>query len=363
VERSAATPADTGFVMKNRQKEIEFFGKKYRYTSIQDYLSFHKERGISFIHKKLNLKFHMVKNCFSIGKYGQLLLPIENNESCQIIFEESFAYNHDDNERLSQLYQNFKEEQNGFIEIEEAVPLYHLWSNNFYHWTLECLPKAIALEEQGYSGKYIVFDSKFIVESLRLFGIAEERICYNDKNYIVKNLIIPQMYSGYDLVKNTALVEYLRGRLLDAVGILSDNNKVYIKRTTGRMVLNEDNVIETLNKYDFDIIIPENYSVRDQFRLMTNVNFSITAHGANATLILTQKKNSIFMEFFSSAYIMYHCSGIIKALNLDYVPIVENGNKPIVLDKDKTGQYCNITVPITIFEVLISNAMRRITNK
>jgi hypothetical protein len=347
--------------MKNKQREIEFFGKKYCYISIQNYLSFNKKRGILFTNKRLNLKFHMVKNCLSLGKYGQLILPIENNENRQIVFEESFAYNHDNNGRWSQLYHNFKEEPNGFIEIEEAVPLYHVWSNNFYHWILECLPKVLALEEQGYTGKYIVFDAKFIVESLKLFGIDENRICYSDKNYIVKNLIVPQMYSGYDLVKNTVLVEYLRNKLLDVVGISQENNRVYIKRVTGRIVLNEDNVVDILKKYDFNVIIPEHYSIRDQFRMMTNVDFSVTAHGANSTLILTQKAKSFFMEFFSSAYVMYHCAGIIKTLNIDYIPLVESRDRPIILNKNETGQYCNITVPISIFETLISNTIKRIT--
>jgi hypothetical protein len=349
--------------MKNKQREIEFFGKKYYYTSIQDYLSLNKKRGVTFTDKRLNLKFYMVKNCLSLGKYGQLLLPIENSGNCQIVFEESFVYNHDDNGRWSQLYHNFQEEQSNFIEIEEGCPLYHIWSRNFYHWTLECLPKVLALEEHGYTGKYIVFDAKFIIESLKLFGISEERICYSDKNYIIKNMIIPPMYSGYDLVKNTVLIEYLRNKLLDIVGILQGNNRIYIKRTTGRIVLNENEVMDILKRYDFDIIIPEQYSVRDQFRLMTNVNFSVTAHGANSTLILTQKKHSVFMEFFSSAYIVYHCAGIIKILNLDYIPVVESRDRAIIFDKNKTGQYCNITVPITIFEILISNVIKRIIYK
>jgi hypothetical protein len=315
---------------------------------------------MAFTDKKLGLKYHMIKNCLAFGIFGQQFIPIENNKNYITVFEESFAYDHDEHGRWSLLYNNFNEEQSlDFINLDEAVPLYHVWSRNFYHWTLECLPKVLALEDRGYTGKYIVFDAKFIVESLRLFNISDDRICYSDKGYFVKNLIIPPMYSGYDLSKKTVLVEYLRNKLLDSVGVLSGSNRVYIKRTKDRIILNEDKVVTILNKYDFDVIIPEEHSVEDQFRLMTNVDFSVMPHGANCTLVLTQKQNSVFMELFSSAYIPYHTIGIIKTCNLDYIPIVETRMSPIVLDKNEGAQYCNITVPITLFETLIENTIRR----
>jgi hypothetical protein len=346
--------------MKDKQKQIEFFGKKYFFTSIENYLSSNKNRGISFTDRRLGLKYHMIKNCIVFGLHGQQILPIEKNNT--VIFEESFAYDHDEHGRWSLLYHNFQEEKSfDFINIDEAVPLYHVWSRNFWHWTLECLPKVLALEDRGYSGKYIVFDSKFIIESLKLFNISEDRILYSDNGYIVKNLIVPPMYSGYDLSHKIVLVEYIRNKLLDAVGILSGNNRLYIKRTKDRIVLNEDKIIDILNKYDFDVIVPENYSVKEQFRIMTNVDFSVMAHGANCTLVFTQKMNSVFMELFSSAYIAYHSVSIIKTLNLDYIPLVEGRNEPIVLDNDKKPQYCDITVSIPIFETLISNTIKRIT--
>jgi hypothetical protein len=115
--------------MNNQQREIEFLGKKIIYIPIKNYLSLNKKRGMSFTNKRLNLKFHMIKNCLSFGKYGQLLLPVENNGNIQTVFEESFAHNHDDNTRMSLLCKNFNMEQRDSIEIDEAVPLYHLWSN------------------------------------------------------------------------------------------------------------------------------------------------------------------------------------------------------------------------------------------
>jgi hypothetical protein len=348
--------------MENIKREIEFLGTKYWFVPIQNWLSNNKNRGRSFTNQRFCLKYYMIRNCAAIGKYGQLLLPIENNIDHKLIFEESFVYDHDDHGRWSLLHNNFSVNSD-FIEIEEAVPIYHVWSNNFYHWTLECLPKILILEDQGYTGKYIVFNSAFIIESLKLFNISENRICYSDKNYIVKNMIVPPIYSGYDLAKDkyTLILGYLRSKILDAVDVLQGNNRIYIKRTTGRVVLNEDKVLDILAKYYFDVIVPEDYSFKDQFRMMTNVDFSITAHGANSTLILAQKTHSVFIEFFSSAYTAYHTAGITKILSLDYIPLVESRDRPIILDKNETGQYCNITVPITLFEILISNIMKRFT--
>jgi hypothetical protein len=339
--------------------EVKFNGNKYVYTAIEDYLSHNKNRArIFFYDKKLGIKYYMIINCLVVGTFGQQLMPIENNACGNIIFKESFTYDHDENVRKALLYNIFCEENiSDFIFIDEAVPLYHVWSSNFWHWTFECLLKVLALEERGYTGHYIVFDCKFINEYLELFNISKERICYTDKRYIVKNLIVPSTFTGHDLSQYS--VDYLRSKILDATGILSGNNRIYVKRTKNRIVTNEDEVIDILKKYDFNILIPEEYSVKDQFLLMTNVDFSIMAHGANCTLTLAQKINSIFMEFFSNVYIEYHMIPTIKTLNLQYIPLVDNRNYQVVIDNNQNKQSSNITVPIKIFETIIENILKK----
>ena len=98
---------------------------------------------------------------------------------------------------------------------------------------------------------------------------------------------------------------------------------------------------------------------KEQFQKMTNVNYSVMAHGANALLTLFQREYSNFMEFFSSAYVVYHTTGIIKLLGLNYIPLVEFRDKPVLIKNHHNGQFCNIEVPIKQFEILLENSLCR----
>ncbi|MBQ7585092.1 MAG: hypothetical protein IJU40_02450 [Desulfovibrionaceae bacterium] len=105
------------------------------------------------------------------------------------------------------------------------------------------------------------------------------------------------------------------------------------------------------------------YSVSKQLSKMTNVGFSIMGHGTNCILTLFQKEFSNYIEFFSSAYIVYHCTGIIKLLGLNYIPLPEFRDTPVILKNHHNGQFCNITVPIKQFDIILSNLFRRLTSK
>ena len=190
-----------------------------------------------------------------------------------------------------------------------------------------------------------------------MFGISKDRILFPDKNYTITHAIITPNYNYFTTHNNIKILEVLRNSLLERIDILSGSSRKYIKRVHSRVVTNSEEVESLLKKFEFETIIPEDHSVKEQFSLMTNVDFSVMPHGANAALILTQKKRSNFMEFFSSAYIVYHTIGIQQLLNLKYLPLVEARTIPPIIKNHHNGQFCNIEVPIKQLEVFLSNAL------
>ena len=342
-------------IMQNTVIKIGNF--VYEFILVKDYVDKYVNKNISFVDKIFGFNFNVISNCFSIGNDAQLLIPILKRGNSIKIFLESFTFNHSKVELANILINNFLDQE--CIQVDEAAPLYHLYSNNFWHWTIECIPKIIALENIGFQGKYIVFNSKFILEILDLFGIAKERILFAGKNYIVKQLIVSPNYNYFHTFTNVNILKILRSCILERIPLLSGSKNIYVKRISGRIVNNDEEIQSILKKYDFEILIPEEHSVLEQFSTMTNVDFSVMAHGANGALILTQKPMSCFMEFFSSAYVVYHTTGIIDLLKLEYIPLVEFRDKPPIVTNHHNGQFCNIDVPAKQFEVILSNCLYR----
>ena len=340
----------------HKNNQLTIGSTKYVFLSVDEYAQLHPRLVKKLPIQPTHFNFYIVKNCYSIGINAQLLMPFKDGEQ-NIIFNESFAFPQSDEERAIVIASNFQEQPS--VQLSEAVPLYHLYANNFWHWCIECIPKLIALENIGYRGPYIVFKSKFIIETLNLFGIDRKRILFSDKNYIIKNMIVSPNYNYFYTFTHTDILETLRTAILDRITCLTGTKKIYIKRISGRVVNNADEVENFLKKYDFEIMIPENYSVQEQFSNMTNVDFSIMAHGANGLLTLLQKKYSNFIEFFSSAYVVYHTTGIIKLLSLDYLPLVEFRDTPPRIQGHHNGQFCNIDVPLKQLEIFLNNALCR----
>lgn len=206
---------------------------------------------------------------------------------------------------------------------------------------------------------YIVPNVKHVTEYLEMFNIKMDRVRFSDQPYLVCNTIIPPNFNGYQLKNSKDIILYIRKKILDITGKLDGNKRVYVKRICNRRVSNETEVIDILNKYDFDVLVPENLSVSEQFKYMSNVDFSVMAHGANCTLTICQKIKSKYIEFFSNDYVNYHMLGVINALNLFYTPLVSTRLDRCAKNlKDTQSHQDDVIVPIDTFEIVLHNLIK-----
>lgn len=284
-------------------------------------------KALSFSVHSVGLTFYMLRDCLCFGQErGQAITPVSPGGSIPCIFQESCPYPVHEPLLAGIVKANLCASE---VEVEEAVPLYPFGSTNLWHWTLESLPKLLALESTGYNGPYIIpaqslADPASVVrQSLAMFDIAESRLLPSGPLYRVKRLILPQRLSGFGLKDNMPLCEFLRGRLLEAVGSLEGAKRLYVRRIGRRRVMNEGDVLEVLSEFGFTVMTPEEHSQKEQWRLMTNVECSVMPHGANSTLTLLQKPRSGAVEFYSNRYVSYSNLHSARLLKLRYVPFVE----------------------------------------
>lgn len=296
-------------------------------VSAAAFLKLYPACGHVFQVRHLGLSFYFLRKQLCCGLDSQAIAPVTRENVIPCVFLESCPYPANE-PRLEDIVRR------GLTapvqDVQEAVPLFAPGALNLWHWTLESLPKLLVLEAVGYTGKYIVpaaIDGprgEVVRQNLEMFGIGPERLLRSGYLYRVERLVLPQRLSGFDLPEKLDLCDFVRQRLLQTVGVLSGKKRIYIRRIGRRRVLNEDAVLAILHEYGFEIMTPEELSLPEQWRNMTNVECSVMAHGANSTLTFLQPGRSGFIELFSNRYVSYNNLHAVRLLRLHYYPLVED---------------------------------------
>ena len=295
--------------------------------SAAEYLRHFPGRGRTIHLPHLNYAFYGISDCLCLGEEKQAVAPLHNG-ALPLVFSDAVPFLANE-ALLPGIVTSALAAMRTSQPLEEAVPLYPPGMGNFWHFTTESLPKVLALESAGYTGPYIVpkdvlaRPDGFAAQSLALFNIGPERLLPAGPVYRIKRLMLPERLNGFDLSENMALAGLLRDRLLEAVGTEPGTRRVYIRRVGRRKIANEEALLALLHEFDFTTLTPEDLTVREQWRFMTNVECSIMAHGANTTLTLLQRPRSGFVELFSNNYISYTNMHAVRLLRLRYIPLVE----------------------------------------
>lgn len=198
-------------------------------------------------------------------------------------------------------------------------------SNNYWHYTYSNLEVVWLLEKAGFQGKYVVPDTEYGSELLRLLDVSSDRIISlsafeHNRIYVFEEVfyVVAIKPFGEDLVYGSPV-------LLEAVAdikkkLLVDPSlpkKIYVKRIGKRKLLGAEDI---LAEYGFTTIVPEEYPVREQIKLFYNADIVFCVHGANSTNCLYMRKGAVFIEAFSS-YWMNRCNLYATVTNgVNYLP-------------------------------------------
>ncbi len=193
---------------------------------------------------------------------------------------------------------------NSLESLSLATPLMLLW-RNYYHWTLECLPRLAGAEryqtETGNEPTIIVPEnlSSWMLESLELLGIDDNRIHQLDTHCTVDRLVVPT-HPG----PTPAECKWVRDQMRAAIDGPATNeestgNRIYISRqnATRRRVKNEAEVVDMLRSHGFEQYVLEELSVAEQVNLFANADIVVAPHGAGLANIVYSESVTIIELF------------------------------------------------------------------
>lgn len=209
------------------------------------------------------------------------------------------------------------------------------YSNNYYHWLFDVLPRLHLLMQSGITcDKYLVnWDGlSFQIDTLSALGIPQTKLIKNkpDIHLKARKLVVPSLANHAGYVPNW-VCSFLRSKLLQ---VMAEPNpefrRIYISRADAihRRVVNEREITTLLNDFGFMTVVPGLLSFAEQVSIFNSADIVIAPHGAGLTNLLFCNSGTKVIEFFSPNYVCRHYWWIASHLDLDYYYFEGLGERP-----------------------------------
>ena len=183
----------------------------------------------------------------------------------------------------------------------------------YYHWMMDIIPRIDILRRSGIDIEEIDWfvvnniDRDFQKETLEFLGIPTNKIMVSDRHSYIQadELIVPSFPGHLDWVPKSTIT-FLRKTFLPARNRNSESPKrIYISRAQarGRLVINEEEVIEVVSQLGFQTVCLEELSVLEQVSLFASAETIISPHGSSLTNLVFCSPGTIVIELFSPHYL------------------------------------------------------------
>ncbi len=192
---------------------------------------------------------------------------------------------------------------------------------NYYHFNVEFLIRWWLLIQSGVSVDYYLCasETKFAMSFYKLMGI-EDKILRFPKGTVLQceRLIVPSLINNWEMHRainyaplywkrwlpscGRGVYSYIRDRI--DLNKYESAERVYISRNHSdrRIIENEKELLEVLEKYDFSVRYMEELSVEQQIALFANAKVIIAPHGAGLVNMSYCNEKAKILELYPRNY-------------------------------------------------------------
>ena len=241
------------------------------------------------------------------------------------------------------------------IKLRKHLIITDDWSNGYFHWLMDCLPRLMLLGEKRTKLSLILpahlKDEEYISESLHLLGIKDFTFVRKDYWYYFRSLTFP-VHPAPTGNYNDDIMKILRNKLVGNL-IEQPSLKIYISRSKAsrRKIINEEQILPLLAEMGFKTIYCEDLSFGEQVKLFSKVKYLVSNHGAGLSNMLFMSSGASILELrkindnHNNCYFSLASSLDLKYYYLECMP----------LDEEEESHVANIQVPVKEFEDEIKN--------
>ena len=228
------------------------------------------------------------------------------------------------------------------------------WSDNFYHWMCNVLPKLEFIDVLFKEFKPDIylprdFEAKnFVKETISAYPYLNFIFtgkCVFSKISFVQNLSLPQLHIS-------KFVKLISDRFIEHFGIVEDSShsRLFFVRKSGapRSIKNEDAVYGLLKEFGFELCEMSELSLRSQIVKSVTAKTIGGPHGANLTCLLFARPGSLIIEIVDTENPRWvHYKNLAQTKQLKYLPFHQStdGDGRFNVDVHRLGKLlseCNL---------------------
>lgn len=227
-------------------------------------------------------------------------------------------------------------------------------SDNYFHWTLDSVPKLGLLEKMdGEIDAYYVDDrSHFHHEWLNKLGVPFDKIISASPERHIKasELIVPS-FAGLPNLPSPSGLDFIRRFMPNTAH--RDGKRIYVSRSGSRRrrILNEAEMFPLLEEHGFEIVHPGKMSVAEQMETFASAQVVVSPHGAELTNLVYCSPGTEIIEIFSPYYLNPCFKQLAAVRGLEHTALVGKGGRRVLRNiQDAHYVWTNIKVDINGFE-------------
>lgn len=214
-------------------------------------------------------------------------------------------------------------------KLEKGVWITQNWTWMYFHWLTDALTRLIACD-QFIDDHMVVLPQSykkypFIRESLEYLGYKIHWVLLNECLRI-NELILPS-HTASPGNFNDIILKKLRSKF--CLSVTPPSKNIYISRAKAsqRFIDNEQELINLLLDYNFEIHVFEEYSFLKQVELMNQTTLLIGLHGAGLANMLFMQNKAKVIEIRNQNDSKNNCYfSMASALELSYYFVEGTGN-------------------------------------
>lgn len=244
------------------------------------------------------------------------------------------------------------------IILRKTVWFTDNWSNGYFHWMLDALPRLQEASIKNSKLKIVLpqqfNNQEYIKQSLNALGFDNLQFMKSNYLYLFHKLLF-QTHSAPTGNYHDATILGMRNTIIEncRTDICFKGHRIYVSRSKAsrRKVLNESELMPTMEKYGFSIVYFEDYSWHEQVSICANANVMMGLHGAGLTNMLFMPNQSKIIELRMKGDEHNNCYfSLASALNLNYYYITCEANKNKMLEADFYVDIQKIENLLTVIE-------------
>jgi hypothetical protein len=241
---------------------------------------------------------------------------------------------YDAHQNLKNIFTFYKKILRGKVKRTEGncVVIHNSWYDNYYHWCTEALPRLFVLKNKVKEINLIlpVNLKPFHKQTLEYFDLKSITYCHEDELIFSPVLYFSSFTAPGFGVHNPDLIKGISSFIKSknaSPGNSGFSRNIYTSRsaTAKRQCINEDELITVLKKFDFETIIPDNLSLKQQIELFGQSKNVLGVHGSSFVNCLYMKRGSVIFDLIENDHNDFCFLNMASALDVNYVYIRSKG--------------------------------------